>query len=268
MTISRDGLVFSALSTALFMLILSIVFGNPLQSRRNHLQSRKPVQDCTTDLAGDLYGLGVRLGVYFQWWSGWVANNFVVDEISGALDANAIFLFALIISLVSSTRTDDMTLMDGFIMLMLCAGTVWSVLSLWGYRTCVYRKEEHHDGIKRFGGFGTHLRLLLGTSVCCYALWFWTIGTRGLPYGLSQFGDVDESCKRETVMVWNLPISGAASKIGLALTSIAAVHTVIATLSAPIAGVTRLMKLIHFVRHRMWASSTRLRFATGANQKQ
>lgn len=271
MALFRDASIVFILSTAFLFFTVSIVFSNPYRPHRDHLQPRKPVQDCTTDLAGDLYGLGVRLGVYFQWFSGWVANNFIVDEISGGLDANAIFLFALLVSLVHSTTTNDMTLMDGLIMVMLCAGTVWSVLSLWGYRTCVYRRVENgehpHDGIKRFGGFGTHLRLLLGGATCCYALWFWSVGTKGLPEGLSHFGDVDVSCKRDEVLVYNLSLSGHAGKVALAFTSLAAVHYAIATLVSPIAGITRLVKLVLFIRERKWASSTRLRFATGASPR-
>lgn len=176
-------------------------------------------------------------------------------------------MFAILIAMVRSTTTDDMTLMDGLVMLMLCTGTMWSVLSLWGYRTCVYRKEGL-DGIRRFGGFGTHLRLLLGAGVSGYAIWYWTIGVRGLPRGLDPFGHVDDSCQKQAVTIFGKSIDGVASSAAVGVSSVAVVYSLMVTLAAPIAGVTRLMKMISFLRSKSYGSTTRLRYATGASEKQ
>lgn len=263
---SRDGLVIFVLA-GLFSFFVSKTVLNSAYTDNVLFKRQVSQSDCTTKLAGDLYGLGVRLGIYFQWFFGWVSNNFVIDEINGGLDANAIFMFAILIAMVNSTRTDDMTLMDGLIMLLLCAGTMWSVLSLWGYRTCVYRKEGL-DGMRRFGGFGTHLRLLLGAGVSWYAIWYWLVGVKGLPRGLAQFGQVDDSCKKADVTIFGHSIDGIASRAALGVSSVALFYSIVVTLAAPIAGVTRLMKMISFLRNKNYGSTTRLRFATGANEKQ
>ena len=264
---SRDGAVILVISTVFLVTTLSLTLASP--KRINELQPRQQaIQDCTTNLARDLYGLGVRLGVYFQWFSAYVSNNFIVDEINGGLDANAIFLFALLISIVRSTRTEDMALMDGLIMLLLCAGTMWSVLSLWGYRTCVYRKEGP-DAIRRFGGFGTHLRLLEGAGVSWYAIWYWTVGVKGLPQGLPEFGDMTgQNCDKKEVVLFGQHISGIASNAALAVSGVSLAYSALITLAAPIAAITRAKKMWHFFRNKQYASSSRLRYATGLNHRQ
>ncbi len=50
---------------------------------------------CESARASDYYGIGVRLGIYFSWLTAWVAQVWLPDEISSALDQNAVFLFAV-----------------------------------------------------------------------------------------------------------------------------------------------------------------------------
>lgn len=100
------------------------------------------------------------------------------DEIAGGLDTNAIFLFALVIAVMRCTITDLTSRVDGLMLMHLSLGTAFSSNSVWGYRTCVY-KNESDAGIRNFGGFGTHLRLLLSMSVSVYGFWFWLDGIQG-----------------------------------------------------------------------------------------
>src|SRR5690242_14583211 len=72
---------------------------------------------CNTIFSQNLYGLGVRLGYYFNWASGWTANNFVPDEIAGAQDSNSIFLLGLLASLLRGTSTRALTRLDGIVLL-------------------------------------------------------------------------------------------------------------------------------------------------------
>lgn len=251
---------------ATILCVLTIYLVGAFPKSHHTIQTRQADVDCTTPLAKDLYGLGVRLGIYFQWTSGWVSNNFIPDEVAGGLDANSIFLFALLISIVNSTSNDSLTQIDAFIMLQLCAGTVWSVLSIWGYRTCVYRKEGF-DAIRRFGGFGTHLRLLLAAAVSWYSIWFWTTGLKGEPHGLSAFDPQnDPICGN--VVVFGLPIAGPVKGVTLGICIASCVYNVLLTAAAPLAGITRIRKMISFIRAGQYASSTRLRYSTGASRKQ
>lgn len=251
----------------LFCTTIFVLYGSYLL-HRSHVYSltsivrREDRLDCAGDTSQDLYGLGVRLGYYFQWFSGWVSNNFIVEEIAGGLDANSIFLGSLIISILSTTKNNTLTQVDAFILLQLCAGTIWSVLSVWGYRTCVYRKEGA-DGIRRFGGFGTHFRLMLGAAVAGYSIWFWTVGVRGIPRGgIDPYSDTAPSaCVK--VSVFNVDIAGPVRHAVLAVGIISVIYTLLKIVVAPLAAITRIRKIISFVRAGQWASSSRLRYAPG-----
>jgi hypothetical protein len=71
------------------------------------------VLDCTSPSSSDYYGIGVRLGVYFTWFASWVANLFVPDEVTGALDSNTIFLLALVVSVIHGSSNSTLTHIDG-----------------------------------------------------------------------------------------------------------------------------------------------------------
>jgi len=116
----------------------------------------------------DFYGLGVRLGIYLSWVSGYIANNFVASEMAGSLDTNSIFLSALTLTVVVSSVWETIWVIDSIILLQLSFGCIFSVMSIWGRRTGFY-KQGH------FGGWGTHSRLALCTIISAYSLWFWTV---------------------------------------------------------------------------------------------
>lgn len=122
----------------------------------------------------DFYGLGVRMGIYFAWFSSWIANNFVSSEMAGSLDTNAIFLLALTTTVVVMSWRCQILLIDSLILLQLALGCVFGVMSLWGYRTRYYKQKRSKDGFAHFGSWGTHCRLVLCTAISFYALWFWT----------------------------------------------------------------------------------------------
>jgi hypothetical protein len=84
--------------------------------------------DCSSASSGDLYGLGVRIGIYCIWLTSYLANTFVPSEISGSLDANAIFLLALIVTLFKGTAADGpekLKYIDGLVLMHLCSGYIF-----------------------------------------------------------------------------------------------------------------------------------------------
>jgi hypothetical protein len=113
----------------------------------------------------------------------WFANNLLPGEISGSLETNSIFLLALFGTVFFySVQTDGIRVVDVLVIHQLCMGFVFSVMSLWGYRTMYYRTEGP-GGRKHFGGIGTHFRLVLLGMISCYAVWFWL---KGVKDGLSS----------------------------------------------------------------------------------
>lgn len=175
--------------------------------------------DCSSPSAGDYYGLGVRLGIYLTWLTSWLANNYVADEIGGALDANAIFLLALMCSIFRGTIAqgdDRLRYIDGLVLMHLCAGYLFGCFSLWGYRTRRYR-DEGAKAIREFGGLGTHFRLLLMVAIGVYGVWFWVEGVRdGLAWLVDEEGGKREECyPLVTFFFAKLQVTPVTSKSGI-----------------------------------------------------
>ncbi|OCT53965.1 hypothetical protein CLCR_09767 [Cladophialophora carrionii] len=133
-------------------------------------------EGCPLQGNGDFYGMGVRIGIYFQWITSWLANNFLPEEIIGSLDTNSIFLLALFSTVFTySLQGTSIRVVDVLLIHQLCTGFLFSVMSLWGYRT-MYYKTEGPGGRRHFGGFGTHFRLVLMSAITAYGVWFWIRG--------------------------------------------------------------------------------------------
>jgi hypothetical protein len=180
---------------------------------RNATSPEQAHPDCTTQFSNDYYGFGVRLGVYFSWLGSYFANLLLPSEISGLLDTNCIFLLALIASLFNGTHLNEILQIDALIIMQLCSGFLFSCLSIWGYRTSYYQKEGP-VAIKRFGGLGTHCRLILTTAISIYGTWFWW---EGLDDGLNTSANPD--CQE--IFTWfftYLPVRGGIDKLYIVIT--------------------------------------------------
>jgi len=168
--------------------------------------------NCSSDMSNDLYGIGVRVGIYCIWLTSWLANNFVPSEISGALDANSIFLLALIASVIRGTSihgSQQLRYIDGLILMHLCAGYIFGCFSIWGYRSAMPVKEGR-KGIRNFGGFGTHCRLVLCAVISVYGCWFWIEGVEdGLAWITKEDGSKKDECYPLTIFFFaKLPVMG------------------------------------------------------------
>ena len=193
--------------------------------------------DCTTDFSNDYYGFGVRLGVYFSWLSSYFANLLLPSEIAGSLDTNSIFLLALIASLFNGTHLRQIQQIDALIIMQLSSGFLFSSFSIWGYRTSYYQKEGP-AAIKRFGGWGTHCRLLLTTAISIYGTWFWWEGLRD---GLIT----SDNPECQEIFTWffaYLPVRGGVNKLYIVITMCCSIYygsMLIAAIFAVIAKVFR-----------------------------
>jgi hypothetical protein len=54
----------------------------------------------------DLYGLGIRIGVYLQWISVWINLLLDPESAQATYDANSTFVFAIIIATVIAAQRD------------------------------------------------------------------------------------------------------------------------------------------------------------------
>jgi hypothetical protein len=182
----------SRLLLLLFSLFSVLTLASPTPAESSTASATAESLNCSSKFSGDYYGLGVRLGIYFIWLTSWLANTFIEEEISGALDANSIFLFALLISIFKGTTVSGeakLAYIDGLVLMQICPGYLFGTLSMWGYRTRRYQKEGP-IAVRHFGKIGTHFRLLLATAISIYGIWFWTYGIRyDRGHGLARVTD-------------------------------------------------------------------------------
>ena len=90
----------------------------------------------------DLYGRGIRTGIYLQWISSLLTSLLLPTGSSDYLDTNSIFLFAVFIATATATyRNGGLHPAEAFIMLQLCFGFLLSVLSVSGFRLALLREK-------------------------------------------------------------------------------------------------------------------------------
>ncbi|KAH8899785.1 hypothetical protein GQ53DRAFT_835835 [Thozetella sp. PMI_491] len=252
------------------------VQGVSLMPREDVMGSENPPPqvgpgNCQTERSDDYYGLGVRLGIYMAWIQAWVAFNWVPSEIAGALDTNTIFLVAVVLAMVRCTITGLIVQVDGLILMHLGAGTIFGVLSIWGYRTSWYLREGPAKGIAHFGGLGTHARLLLCVAFASYGLYFWMKGIYGPNPGLMAGSpmDTDPDCLNlYTFMFTKLRADGGIRYFYITMCCCCLLYWGIMLVTSSLAGVARVVKLYNLARYNQWRTTSRLHFATGYSQKQ
>jgi hypothetical protein len=218
---------------------------------------------CETQRAPDYYGLGVRLGIYFSWLAGYVANTQLPSEAAGALDANTIFLLTLLVAMIKCSLVRMLTTIDGLILMHLSGGTIFGVLSVWGYRTVRY-SEEGPKAIRHFGGFGTHARLVVSLGVSVYGLWFWTWGVMG---GLDPPG-TGECAKLSTFFFGKWSATGGIRYFYIVICYGCILYFGTMLLASSLAGYARVDKMVRLARSKRWADTSKLRYATGFKYKE
>ncbi|KAK1760072.1 hypothetical protein QBC47DRAFT_312263 [Echria macrotheca] len=229
---------------------------------------------CQSQFATDYYGLGVRLGIYFAWLGSYIANTMLPSEFTGAVDTATIFLLTLLIAMTNDSRTGTLSQIDGLTLMHMCGGTVFGVLSIWGYRTRLY-SDEGPRAVRLFGGFGTHLRVAVSFAVSVFGMWFWLHGVTA--DGLTTLGGPDDPSdpknppECEVVYTFFFAKIRADSGIRYYYTVVCASCCLwfgtmfIVSCVAGLASFERFKSLFEFYH---WGSRNRARYATGFNKKE
>lgn len=92
----------------------------------------------------NFYGFGVRLGIYLQWFSSWIANTLNPDDASSNHEENSIFVLAIAIALVLAFEGDQLRVSEAYILMLMCVGFFAIVLSTWGIRLHLLRPGAVH----------------------------------------------------------------------------------------------------------------------------
>lgn len=135
------------------------------------IDKRNGSQTCGFTGDDNTYGLGIRLGVYFQWITSSLAYNFVPEEAATMRGVNNCFQASVFAGLlfVTKTRGSDLYAVEAFIMLTFCMGGVCSgdTPTEGGERSKPKRYAYHGAS-----SIGWILRGLLAIGFCAYGVWF------------------------------------------------------------------------------------------------
>jgi hypothetical protein len=234
---------------------------------------------CQTSRAPDYYGLGVRLGIYFSWLQAYIANNFLPSEIAGAADMNTIFMFTLVVAMIKCSSINMLEQIDGLILMHLASGFVFGTFSIWGYRTRQY-VDNGPKGIRFYGGFGTHSRLLVCLAVSVFGLWYWMFAVTGslIAMGTPQERESEQNmiippnspdCQTlYTFMFAKVRADGRIRIFYIIVCLLCTVYFSIMLLTSSIAGWASVNKIIELSKQKRWADSAKLRFATGLKYRE
>jgi uncharacterized membrane protein YvlD (DUF360 family) len=101
----------------------------------------------TGDCAGfegnpDLYGLGIRTGVYLQWYSSWLSISVEPRTAAETHTANTVFMFAIVVAVLRSIRSGNIRPVEAWLMLQICLGYVFTVVSIFGLRLQLLRPRQ------------------------------------------------------------------------------------------------------------------------------
>lgn len=189
----RTVLLFSLIQALTLYPLLAVAIRHRVESRPNHAASaagetiQKRADSQCTGFPGDqdTYGLGIRIGLYFQWMTSSLAYNLVPTEAVTMRGVNNCFQTAMFAGLIYITVTkaadNQLHAVEAYLMLLFCMGGVCS--------GTVDTDEEDEGQIFALGrvrqkGFafldastlGGYVRLLLGCGFISYGLWFVFVG--------------------------------------------------------------------------------------------
>ena len=125
-----------------------------------------------------MYGLGIRIGFYLQWFAGDLASWFAPSEVNGIRLTNSVFIAATFLALLIQVIRDvsSLQVVEVYVILLLTFGYylffvplyIWRVLT--GYNPALDPFRFPHVWP---GQVYSALNFLLLVAVAAFQLWFW-----------------------------------------------------------------------------------------------
>lgn len=131
---------------------------------------------CTFEGNADMYGLGIRLGYYLQWYGGVFASLLAQEEVKGARFALALFIAATFLALVIQTSQGGLQVAEIYIILLLTFGAYIFLVPLFVWRLvtgCRPLWDPSRYPLVDPGPTHSDLHTPLLLAVAGYELWFW-----------------------------------------------------------------------------------------------
>ncbi|OCL02541.1 hypothetical protein AOQ84DRAFT_443296 [Glonium stellatum] len=169
-----------ALTSSLLLALLITLF---LTFGPGACSASEPLSEALCGFKGDdnMYGLGIRLGVYFQWVTTSISNNFVPEEAAMMRGVNNCFQLSTFAGLMyitlgrgSSQNSGTLYAVEAFIVLLLCIGGVCSGRGLGNASEDKAISTTFAD--HRASRIGQIVRVLIAAASIYYGVWFVYIG--------------------------------------------------------------------------------------------
>jgi hypothetical protein len=151
------------------------------------IESIQVLHDRSTNACGytgnsDIYGLGIRIGIYLQWFSTWLSTAVIPEEMLGTTVANGIFLIAIsaaTLTLCTSSPTAGGTPVYTADMIILLA--IFGISVYFLYSVSWFGR---HFGPSSSIGFtfedntalGESIKMILSLCMASISIWFWFHG--------------------------------------------------------------------------------------------
>jgi len=130
----------------------------------------------------DMYGLGIRIGFYLQWYGRILATTIAKSQIEGLRVSNSLFVAATFLALLIQASSNSLRLVEIYIVLLLTFGGYLYFVPLYAWKLltgCSTRWDPSRYPRGRVGKLFNTLNFLLLVSVSVFQLWFWTTAVLG-----------------------------------------------------------------------------------------
>ena len=126
----------------------------------------------------DMYGLGIRIGFYLQWYSGELAARLAPSEVTGIRLTISLFIAATFLALLIQVILDvsNLQVVEVYIILLLTFGYYLFLVPLYAWRLLTgYNPafDPFRFAHVRPGKVYSVLNFLLLVAVASFQLWFW-----------------------------------------------------------------------------------------------
>lgn len=134
------------------------------------------MDDCRLTGSPDMYGLGIRVGFYVQWYSTILGSWIAPSEVPGMRLSNSFFVAATFLALIIQVAKDNLNTVDIYITLLLIFGGYLYLVPLYIWRLvtgCEPRWDPSRYSRVKNGPLFSSLNFMLLLAVSAYQLWFW-----------------------------------------------------------------------------------------------
>jgi hypothetical protein len=133
---------------------------------------------CTFEGNSDMYGLGIRLGYYLQWYGVILARWIAPSEVKGISFSIDIFVAATFLSLIilTANNVESLQPVETYIVLLLMFGSYLALVPIYLWRlltACDPYWDPTRYPIVNTGALRANLSLLLLIGVLVFQYWFW-----------------------------------------------------------------------------------------------